>query len=324
LGATLERARLLAIAFCCYLFGVVVYPLLANWVWGGGWLAELGREFHLGNGFVDQGGAGVVHLSAGVLALVLAITLGPRHGRFGRDRPSFAIPGHNVPFIVSGSLVLLLSWTATNAALGITSPRDAAASDATSTCALAAVNTLLAAAGGALASFLQAGWQRRRPEPARLCRGLLAGAIASSGATGLMDAWAAFLVGAVGALLVQAAVVALERRRIDDPTSAAATHGAAGLWGVLATGLFANGSAGAGLNGVAEPVRGLFFGGGVHQLGAQLIGAISGVAVIALLGWASIGLVHKILGLRADSAEEMKGLDWSEVGALGYQGDEEE
>ena len=329
LGAALERGKLLAMAFCAYLIGVLVYPLLANWVWGGGWLAGLGREFGLGHGFVDLAGAGVVHETAGTLALVIAVVLGPRHGRFGRGKPSNAIPGHHIPFIVLGSIVLLISWMAANAfACGSLTSDLALAGPASmpgmaSSAGLAAINTLLAATGGLVMSFVQAAWQKQRPEPARLCRGLLGGAVASCGCAGLIDPWAAFVIGGVAGLLVQAAMSYLERKRIDDPVGAAAVHGAGGAWGVLAAGLFANGTAGNGLNGVATPVRGLFFGGAWHQLAAQVIGCVTGFVVVCLLGYACVNLVQKILGNRVDLADETTGLDWPELGALGYQGDAE-
>ncbi len=320
LGAALERGKLLALAFCAYLIGVLVYPLLANWIWGGGWLAELGREFGLGHGLVDVGGACVVHQTAGTMALVLAVVLGPRQGRFGRNH-SPAIPGHNIPFIVLGSIVLLLSWMATNAFLSASLPWDPALAGPVSSAGLAAINTLLAATGGLVVSFVQAAWQRRRAEPARLCRGLLGGAVASSGCAGLIDPWAAFVIGGVAGLLVQAAMNYLERKRIDDPVGAAAVHGVGGAWGVLAVGLFANGSAGGGLNGIDSSVRGLFFGGAWHQLAAQVIGCVTGFVVVYLLGYACVILVQKILGLRVELAEETAGLDWPELGAFGYQSD---
>jgi Amt family ammonium transporter len=323
LGAALERGRLLAMAFCAYLIGVLIYPLFGNWVWGGGWLAELGREFGLGHGFIDIAGAGVVHQTAGVLALVLAIVLGPRHGRFLRGKTSSAIPGHNVPFVVLGSIVLVISWMAANAFACASLPTDATAVDPLSGAGLAAINTLLAATGGLIVAFAQASWQKRRPEPARLCRGLLGGAVASCGGAGLIDPWAAFVIGAVAGLLVQGTINYLERKRIDDPVGATAIHGAGGAWGVLAVGLFANGTAGYGLNGVASPVRGLFFGGAWHQLAAQVIGCVTGFVVIYILAYVFINLVQKILGTRVDLATETSGLDLQELGALGYQGDTE-
>jgi Amt family ammonium transporter len=323
LGAALERGRLLAMAFCAYLIGVLIYPLLANWVWGGGWLAAMGREFGLGHGVVDVAGAGVVHETAGVLALVIAVVLGPRHGRFGRNKPAKIIPGHNMPLVVLGTAVLLISWMAVNALASASLVADPAAMSPESSVGLAAVNTLLAAMGGLMISFALAAWQKRRPEPARLCRGLLGGAIAGSGGAGLIDPWAAFVIGGVAGLLVQGAMAYLERKRIDDPAGAAAVHGAGGAWGLLAVGLFANGTAGNGINGVATPVRGLFFGGAWHQLAAQAIGCASGFIVVSILGYLLVSLVQKILGNRAERADEIGGLDWPEVGALGYQGDVE-
>jgi Amt family ammonium transporter len=322
LGAALERGKLLAMAFCAYLIGVLIYPLLANWVWGGGWLAELGREYGLGHGFVDLAGAGVVHETAGTLALVMAVVLGPRLGRFRRNNSSNPFPGHNLPFVLLGSIVLLISWMATNAfAGGAAGNSDSEAG--TSTAGLAAVNTLLSATGGLVTSFALAAWQKRRPEPALLVRGLLGGAVASCGCAALIDPWAAFVIGGTAGLLIQAAMNYLELARIDDPVGAAAVHGVGGAWGVLAVGLFANGAAGIGFNGVTGPVRGLFFGGAWHQLAAQLIGCVTGFVVVYILGYACISLVGTILGNRVDLAHETSGLDGPEVGALGYQGDAE-
>ena len=319
LGAALERGKVLAMGFCASLIGVLIYPLFANWVWGGGWLAELGREFGLGHGFVDLAGAGVVHETAGTLALVIAVVLGPRHGRFGRGKIINPIPGHNVPFIILGAVVLLVSWMATNAFASAS--LVPASPDAASSAGLAAVNTLLAGAGGLIASFIHSRWQKLRPGPARLCRGLLGGAVASFGGAGLIDPWAAFVIGGMAGLLVQVAMNLLEQKRIDDPVGAAAVHGVGGAWGALAVGLFANGTAGVGFNGVGTPIRGLFFGGAWHQLAAQALGIVTCFVVVYILGYAGVSLVHKILGNRVTLAAETAGLDLPETGALGYQGD---
>jgi Amt family ammonium transporter len=323
LGAALERGKLLAMAFCAYLVGVLVYPLVANWVWGGGWLAELGREFGLGHGMIDLGGSGVVHETAGTLALVIAIILGPRHGRFGRNKVSPAIPGHNVPFMILGSIVLVISWMATNAESCANLVSTTASPTPSFIEGLGAINTLLAATGGMVISFIQAAWQRQKPEPARLCRGLLGGAVASCGCAGLVDSWAAFIIGGVAGYLVQMAVGYLERKRIDDPVGAAAVHGLGGAWGVLASGLFTSGAFGVGLNGIDVPVRGLFFGGAWHQFAAQVIGCLTIFVVVYILGYACVSLVQKILGNRVALDHEAGGLDFPELGALGYQGDAE-
>lgn len=309
LGAALERARILAMAVFSFLVGVLVYPLLANWVWGGGWLAELGHEYGLGHGFIDIGGACVVHETAGTLALVVAMVLGARAGRFGKGKNS--IPGHNIPFVVLGAVLLLVSWMSANS-MGTQGPTG-----------LAAVNTVLAAAGGLLSSFFLSGWRKSRPDPTLLCRGLLGGAIASCGAGTMVDSWAAFIIGGVAGLLVQGAVAFLERSRLDDPTNAAATHGMAGAWGALAVGLFANGTGNYQINDVSAPVRGLLLSGDWHQFVAQLIGAVTGFVVVFILGYALLILVHKILGIRVPAADEVEGLDWSQTGTLGYQGEPE-
>jgi len=315
LGGALERGKIAAFGIFAFLIGSLIYPLLANWVWGGGWLAELGREFGLGHGFVDFAGAGVVHATAGTLALVIAIVLGPRLGRFDSGKPARLIPGHHLPFVVLGVLVLMVARTAGN----VVASGDIVS--ATPLAGLAGANMLLAGMAGTVTAYFLAVSQGRRPEPPRLGRGLMAGIVALCACSALVDPWAAFAIGGISAVLVQVSAEFLERKRIDDPVSAAMINGMGGLWGLLATGLFANGAAGSGLNGVEGGVRGLFFGGGWHQLAAQAIGAASGFVIVFGLGYVSLVLVHKIMGLRVSPADEMAGLDAPQTGALGYQGD---
>ena len=318
LSAALERGRLLAMAVAAFLIGAVIYPLFANWVWGGGWLAELGREFKLGHGFIDLSGASVVHETAGTLALVIAITLGPRYGKFGRNKSINALPGHHMPFLILGALVLLISWTATNA-FAYSSSTESTESSA----GLAAVNTLLAGAGGVLISFLLAAWRKQAPQPAWLCRGLLGGVVSIFACSALVDPWAAFVIGALGGGIIQSVARGVERRGVDDPMSAISVHGAGGAWGALAAGLFANGVTGNGINGVDGPVRGLLFSGKWPQFAAQFIGVLTCFVVVFVLGYACLSLIQKILGNRVELMDEVHGLDWPQTGALGYQGDGE-
>ncbi len=317
LGACLERGRLFAYGIVALGIGVVIYPLFANWSWGGGWLAGLGRDDGLGHGYIDLAGAGVVHETAGTLALVIAVVLGPRLGRFDGSR-RMAIPGHHSPYIVLGSALLLAAWMA-SAAL----PGSLAFPGGGSSAGTAALNALLGAAAGLLIAVFAAGWRRRRPEPMLLGRGLLGGAIATLGGGALFEPWAAFVIGAIGGLVVIWAVALLELLRIDDPSGSAAVHGAAGAWGVLAVGIFANGAAGDGWNEVAGPVRGAIYSGDFEQILAQGIGLLACFVVVFVFGYAFIGLIHRILHSRVDAAEERHGLDWSETGALGYQPDVE-
>jgi Amt family ammonium transporter len=317
-GAALERGRILAMSVLAFLTGAVIYPLFANWVWGGGWLAELGREFGLGHGVLDLAGAGVVHETAGVLALVIAVVLRPRHGRFTRNKAT-GVPGHNVPLAILGAFVLMISWTAGNASAY--SGTGAPGADATT--ATAVVNVLLGAMGGTLLAVFLGAWRKQRAGAARLSRAMLGGAVSLCGGSAFFDSWAAVLIGACGGLLVETTVSALERRRIDDPVSVTAIHGTCGAWGLLAVGFFANGSAGRGLNGIDGPVRGLFFGGSWHQLAAQALGTVADFVVVFVLAYAFFQLVQKTLGSRVRVADEIQGLDWPQVGALGYQPDVE-
>jgi len=313
LGGALERARILALAIISFLFGTLIYPLLGNWIWGGGWLAALGQEGGLGHGVVDLGGAGVIHLAAGTLALVLALELGPRFGRFGR-RPA-PIPGHNLPLAILGCLVVLVGLTALNAT-SYSGPTD---SD--SPAGLAAANTLLAAAGGLATSFVLVLYRSKQVDPVALCRGMLGGAVAVSAGAALVEAWAAVLTGAIAGAIVQSVIKLLDRRQIDDPVGAVAVHGAGGAWGLVALGLFANGATGGAINGVSGPVRGLLTAHDGRQLLAQIIGAVVGFGIVFALGYACVSLTHKIVGIRVELADETVGLDEPKLGVLGYQAD---
>jgi Amt family ammonium transporter len=317
LGAALERGRLLALAAIAFLAGAVIFPLVANWVWGGGWLAELGREHGWGHGVVDVAGAGVIHESAGALALAIALALGPRHNRFRRNYLT-GIPGHNVPFTILGTLVLLIAFASSvSIGSGGASPGETAGSRV----GLAAVNVLLGALGGMIVSVFFGAYRRQRGLPVRFCRGLLGGAISICGGAMFFDSWAAFLIGAFAGFLVAAIVAGLEALGVDDPAGVTAIHGACGGWGLIAVGIFANGSASLGLNGVETPMRGLFFGGGWHQFAPQFLGCIMIFGAVFGLGYLAIHLVKKIVGMRVKLADELKGLDWPQVGALGYQPD---
>ncbi len=315
LGGALERVRILAVAVIAFLVGTVVYPVAVNWAWGGGWLAELGREGGLGHGLVDLGGAGVIHLTAGVMALVLAVELGPRYGRFGR-RPA-PIPGHNLPLALLGSLVLLLALAALNATV------SSAPAGSDSSAGLAAANTLLAAAGGLAASFVVVLNRTKRLDPAALGRGLLGGAVAVSAGASLEEPWAAVLTGILAGLAVQATMRLLDRRQIDDPVGAVAVHGAGGAWGLVALGLFANGTGSGAINGVDGPVRGLLTAHDGRQLLAQVIGVVALAGVVYVLGFLAVMLTHKIVGIRVELGDESGGLDLPKLGVLGYQADAE-
>ena len=292
-GAMLERWRWKN--FCIYgLWVVLPFALAANWVWGGGWLARLGLTWRLGHGVIDFSGAGVIHALGGAIALVGAWLIGPRAGKYraGRAQP---LPGHHVPMVVLGSLIVAFGWFAWNAG-----------------CALAGtdfslggilVNTALAAVGGTLAAMLTLGARKMKPDPTLLCNGLIAGLVAVSGPCPFVGGWAALLVGAVAGGMVVASVLLLERRGIDDPVGAISVHGVAGLWGLLAVGIFADGRHGAGFHGVARPqyavdgVRGLLYG-DAGQLAAQAVGAVVLVAFGLVIAWCGFHLTNRYWPMR--------------------------
>jgi Amt family ammonium transporter len=302
-GAMVERWRWRN--FCFYALWVVLpVSLFANWVWGGGWLARIGVNWRLGHGVVDFSGAGVIHALGGVIGLAGAWLLGPRVGKYRGGRPQ-PLPGHHVPMVVFGSLVVAFGWFALNAG-----------------CALAGtdfslggviVNTALAAFAGTLAAMCMLGVKKMKPDPTLICNGMIAGLVAVSGPCPFVDSWAAALVGAVAGGLVVEGVLLLERRGIDDPVGAISVHGIAGLWGLLAVGIFANGRCGAGFNGVVGGVRG-----GVGQFAAQAIGAVVLVVFGLVMAWAWFHISNRYWPMRVSRDVELEGLDGPELGALAY------
>jgi ammonium transporter, Amt family len=315
-GAMVERWRWNN--FCLYgLWVVLPLALCANWVWGGGWLAGLGiacqqahLAFQLGHGVIDFSGAGVIHLLCGLIGLVGAWLLGPRTGKYRGGRPQ-PLPAHHVPMIVVGSLILAFGWLGWNAGFALSlSGTDFSVSGV-------AVNTTLATCAGTLAAMVTLGAKKMKPDPTLICNGLVAGLVAISGPCPFVDGWAAVIVGAVAGSAVVAGVLMLERRGIDDPVGAISVHGVAGLWGLLAVGIFANGRYGAGFNGVEGGVRGLLYG-DPGQFAAQLIGAAVIVVFGLIVAWSGFQICNRYSPMRVLRDVELEGLDGPELGALAY------
>ncbi|BDG10667.1 ammonium transporter [Anaeromyxobacter paludicola] len=309
-GAMAERWKFSAFLLYAAFMSALLYPLYGNWVWGGGFLAALGANLGLGHGHVDFAGATVVHMTGGVTALAGAIVLGPRLGRFRADGTVGAMPGHNLPMAVVGSLILAFGWFGFNAGstLSAQNPRIA----------LIAVNTLLASSAGAVAALLYVWGLHSRPDLAMACNGLLGGLVSITGACAFVSPAAAVLIGLVAGGLVVRAVVFLERRlRVDDPVGAVAVHGVCGAWGGLAVGLFADGSYGDGWNGVAGPVRGLLFG-APSQLGAQCVGVAVNAGFVFAASYGFFRLLERVMGNRVPAEVELTGLDALEMGTDAY------
>jgi ammonium transporter, Amt family len=311
-GAMAERWKFSAFFVYGIFMSMFLYPLYGNWVWGGGWLAQLGVNFRLGHGHVDFAGSSVVHMTGGVTALAGAIVLGPRIGKFRRDGMIGALPGHNLPMAVVGTLILAFGWFGFNAGSTL------AASDAR--IGPIAVNTMLASSAGTLTALLYL-WERYgKPDIAMACNGMLGGLVAITAPCAFVSPAAAVLIGVIAGVIVVWAVIALERRlRIDDPVGAIAVHGACGIWGALAVGIFADGSYGDGWNGIAGPVRGLLFG-DPSQLIAQLIGVTVNLIVVFGLALAFFVIIERTIGNRVVAEVEWTGLDPLEMGSDAYPG----
>jgi Amt family ammonium transporter len=309
-GTLAERWRFPAFVVYGFFMSMFLYPLIANWVWGGGWLAALGTNFGLGHGHVDFAGSSVVHMTGGVTALAGAIVLGPRLGKFRKDGTIAVMMGHNLPMAVMGTFVLAFGWFGFNAGstLAASDPRIA----------VVAANTAIASSCGALAALFTVWIRHHRPDVGMACNGLLGGLVAITAPCAYVTPGAAGLIGVVAGLLVPRAVFVVESTlRIDDPVGAIAVHGACGAWGAIAVGLFADGSYGDGVNGVAGPVRGLLFHGG-GQLGAQLIGVTVTAVVVFGLAYGFFRVSEKLVGNRASAEAELAGLDGTEMGSDAY------
>jgi Amt family ammonium transporter len=309
-GAMAERWKFKAFFIYGIFMSMFLYPLYGNWVWGGGWLSQLGVNLGLGHGHLDFAGSSVVHMTGGVTALAGAYMVGPRIGKFRRDGAIGALPGHNLPMAVSGTLILAFGWFGFNcgSTLAASDPRIA----------IIGVNTMLSSAAGALAALLFLWHRYNKPDIAMASNGLLGGLVAITAPCAFVTPAAAVLIGTVAGLLVVWAVLELERRfRIDDPVGAIAVHGVCGIWGALALGLFADGTYGDGWNGVAGPVTGLLYG-DVGQFFAQLIGVTVNIVVVFGLAMLFFKIVERTIGNRVLVEVEWSGLDALEMGSDAY------
>src|SRR4051795_5772032 len=274
-GAMAERWKFSSFIVWGLFASMLLYPIYGNWVWGGGWLSQLGvLGPKWGHGAVDFAGSGVVHAMGGVAAFWGAKILGPRIGKFDKDGNPRAIPGHHLPMAFLGTMVLLVGWMGFNGAstFGATDFRFI----------IVIVNTILAAAFGCLTTMFVMWKKYGKPDPGMTANGLLAGLVAITAPCAFVAPWAAAVIGTVAGVLVVAAVVWVEHKaKVDDPVGAVAVHGANGFWGLIALGLFADGTYGSGFNGVAGPVKGLFYG-EASQLWAQLTSAVT------LVVWCSL------------------------------------
>jgi Amt family ammonium transporter len=310
IGAIAERISFAGFLCAELAMGAVIYPIYGNWLWGGGWLAHLGQSWHWGHGAVDFAGSGVVHATGGWAALALAIILGPRIGKFNEDGTPNAFPGHNLGYVVVGTLVLVFGWMGFNpgSTFGATDLRIS----------VVAVNTLLAACFGCVtaAAWTNAKWGK--PDISMACNGMLAGLVAITAPCAFVAPWAASLIGIIAGFLVCYGVWFFDHvAHVDDPCGAISVHGVCGAWGVIAVGIFADGTYGSGWNGISGNVKGLLYGDG-GQLLAQIAHAAFGFAWAFGITYLIFMVVRRFVKIRVSPEAELEGVDMSEFGALCY------
>ncbi|MFB5085608.1 ammonium transporter [Psychrobacillus sp. PGGUH221] len=297
LGGFAERAKFSAYVIFTILFGIIVYPIIAHWVWGGGWLAEHGKQ--------DFAGSTVVHLTGAMAALAATMLLKPRIGKFNKDGSANNLAGHNQVYTTLGVLILWVGWFGFNA--GSTVSVDGAFFG------FVALNTTLAAGAGAVAATLISWVVLGKSDITTILNGALAGLVAITASCAFVDVWASVIIGFIAGVLVFYSARFFEKRKIDDPIYALSVHGAAGVWGTLSTGFFATPE----LASVGKP--GLFYGGGLEQLGVQLMGVVACGLFAFIVSYAILFIMKKVMGgIRVSEEEEIMGLDMSEHGNYGY------
>lgn len=309
-GSMAERWKFLPFVIYGFFVSMILYPLYGNWVWGGGWLAQLGVNFGLGHGHVDFAGSSVVHMVGGVAALAGAIVLGPRIGKFKKDGTPLPIPGHNIPMAIVGTFILAFGW------FGFNPGSTLAGTDLR--IAVIATNTMLASAAGAFAAMVIMWSAYGKPDPSMMANGLLAGLVAITAPCAFVNSVSAVIIGLIAGALVVMSVFFVERKlKVDDPVGAVSVHGTCGAWGVLSLGIFADGVYGDGWNGVAGPVKGLLYG-DASQLAAEVVGVVANIVVVFILSYVFFKIVDALIGMRVSADVEVQGLDLPEMGVEGY------
>lgn len=295
-GAIAERMKIWAYAVLVVVFCAILYPMVANWVWNpNGWLAQ--------RGFNDFAGSAAVHAMGGFAALAAAMVLGPRIGKYNSDGTINSIEGHNLPLAAVGAFILWFGWFGFNpgSSLGAVGNWELIGA--------VAVNTFLASAAGGISTMVYTHFAYGKIDITMVINGVLAGLVSITAGCNVVSPLSAIIIGSVAGVLVDVAVLVIDKQRIDDPVGAVAVHGINGLFGTLAVGLFAT-------------EGGLFFGGGSSLFITQLIG----VVVISLfsftLTFVIMTILKKTIGIRIREEEEDAGIDLSTFGVRSYNLDD--
>jgi len=320
-GAVAERCQFKAyLAYTAVLTGII-YPVVVHWGWSAkGWLSPwVGVEPYLGaNGMIDFAGSGIVHMTGGVAALVGAIFLGPRTGRFSPSGEVIDMPGHSSVLVALGTFILWFGWYGFN-------PVSTLAFEYMETAARVAVTTTLGAAAGGISALTIHYSLTKHLDVGPMCNGILAGLVSVTGNCVVVEPWAAAVIGAIGAAVYYGFSALIKKLKIDDPLDASAVHGACGAWGVIAAGLFAKQKYvlnDYGCEGGADDY-GAFYGGGGKQLGNQIAGVLAIIAWVGATSAILFGSLKAAGVLRVPVEEEEVGLDTSHHGGSAYNFEKE-
>ena len=295
LGSGSDRWRLSAVCISTALLAGWTFPLFAHWAWGGGWLAQLGTNFGLGQGYLDPGGAGAIHVTGGLTALAITWIIGARRGKYTSDGMPMAIPGHDAVMVLFGCFVAFTGWLGLNCAGAILF-----AGIESSQLPLIAINTTLSAAGGALAAAIVTRLRYGKPDASLTANGWIGGLVASSAAAVYLVPATAVLVGLLAGALVAFTVEILDLRlEVDDPGGSISVHAIAGIWGVLAVGLFGQ-----------QAQAGQFL--------AQVVGVATLIGFVLPLTYGLNWLLNRVLRQRVGIEGEHQGMDLHELGAGAY------
>ena len=299
-GGFVERAKLSVYVIFSVIFSAIIYPIVAHWIWGGGWLADIGKQ--------DFAGSTVVHLTGAMAALAGTIILKPRIGKFNPDGKSTNLAGHNQVYTSLGVLLLWFGWFGFNGAstFGV---QDGFFG-------FVILNTQLAAAAGAVTAMTTIWLKTGKVDIPTTLNGALAGLVAITASCGFVAPWAAVIIGLIGGGLVVFSMAFFETMKIDDPISALSVHGTVGIWGTLSNGIFALPELS---SAIGHGQAGILYGGGFTQLGVQTLGVVASGLFAFIVSYGVLKIMDLLLGgLRVTEEEELLGLDISEHGSYGY------
>ncbi len=305
-GAVAERMKITAYLAYSFIIGGLIYPIFGKWVWGGGWLSTLAIGDAVG--VRDFAGSGVVHMVGGLAALIGAWMVGPRIGKFNKDGTPNVIRGHNLPFVVIGTFILFFGW------FGFNPGSTLAATDLR--ISVIAVNTFLAGATGAVAALYWMFIKTGKMDIIMACNGALAGLVAITAPCAYVAPWAAVVIGALAVPVMMLTSYIVERvLKVDDAVGAVPVHLGNGIWGLIAVGIFADGTYG----GVQGLITGHF-----GQLALQLVDVLAVFAWVGPTALLTFWIIKKTIGLRASRKEELQGLDLPEHGIEAYPMEEKQ